>query len=92
MKSYECYMVYMSVAFESTLLIYQTPKFAENNSWFILLYYFPLDETHLVVRRLIHYEVSTYCVNEESSSERHSYNRRWTDLLKSIVNTWVNTD
>ena len=86
-------MVYMSVAFESTLLIYQTPKFAENNSWFILLYYFPLDETHLaVVRRLIHYEVSTYCINEESSTERHSYNRRSTDLFKCIVKTWVNTD
>ena len=38
---------------------------------------FPLDETHLVVvRGLIHHEVSPKCVNEESSTDRRSYNRQ----------------
>ena len=33
----------------------------------------PLDKTHLVVvRELIHQEVSPKCVNEESSTERRS--------------------
>ena len=37
----------------------------------------PLDETHLVVvRGLIHQEVSPKCVNEESSTERGSNNRQ----------------
>ena len=37
----------------------------------------PLDETHFVVaRRRIHQEFSPKCVNEESSTERHSYNRQ----------------
>ena len=37
----------------------------------------PLDETHLaVVRELIHQEVPPKCVNEESSTERRSYNRQ----------------
>ena len=39
--------------------------------------HYPLDETHLVaVRGLIHYKVSTKYVNEESSTERLSYNRQ----------------
>ena len=39
--------------------------------------YSPLDETHLVVvRELIYQEVSPKYVNEESSTERHSYNRQ----------------
>ena len=38
---------------------------------------FPLDETHLVVvRGFIHQEVSPKCVNEESSTDRRSYNRQ----------------
>ena len=36
-----------------------------------------LDETDLVVvRRLIHWEVSPECINEESLTERRSYNRQ----------------
>ena len=38
---------------------------------------FPLDETHLVlVKGLIHQEVSPKCVKEKSSNERRSYNRQ----------------
>ena len=37
----------------------------------------PLDETHsVVVGGLIHQEVSPKCNNEESSTERHRYNRQ----------------
>ena len=37
----------------------------------------PLDETYFVaVRGLIHQEVSLKCVNEESSTERRSFNRQ----------------
>ena len=37
----------------------------------------PLDETHLVVvRGLIHQEVSPKCVNKESLTERHNYNHQ----------------
>ena len=36
----------------------------------------PLDETHLVVVRELIHQVSPKCVNEESSTERRSYNRQ----------------
>ena len=38
---------------------------------------YPLDETHIaVVRGLTHQEALPKCVNEESSTERRSYNRQ----------------
>ena len=38
---------------------------------------YPLDETHLImVRGLIHQEVSPKCVNEESSIEHRTYNHQ----------------
>ena len=37
----------------------------------------PLDDTHLVmVRGLIHQDISPKCVKEESSTERRSYKRQ----------------
>ena len=47
------------------------------NSYALLPEKFSLDKTHLVaVRGLIHYKVSTKCINQESSSESRSYNRQ----------------
>ena len=46
----------------------------------------PLDETHLVVvRGFIHREVSTKCVNKESSTERHSDNRQAQQIFSTVM-------
>ena len=36
--------------------------------------YHPLDETRLLLRGSVHQEVSPKCINEETSTERRSYN------------------
>ena len=69
----------LSFAFEELRFKFQLRHdsfwFSSKPSWFTPTV--PLDETHLaVVRGLIHQEVSPKCVNEESSTERHSYNRQ----------------
>ena len=46
----------------------------------------PLNETYFdVVRRLLKEEVSTKCINEESTNERGSYNRQVKRIFSSIM-------
>ena len=71
---YRNWLVGSLVILRWQLMQIQIHHFPELNCCNKVEYQFSLDETHLiVVRGLIHQEVSPRCVNEESSTERRSH-------------------